>query len=83
MVVAQTVTDSRQIASRFDKRVFLIHTGMMLEPRRQGRASALEIQNRRFVAAYAEGKEPALLSPADAEAVPAPCPRGGSEKQQE
>lgn len=81
MIVAHTITDSRRIASRFDNRVFLIDTGMMLESRRQGRASALEIESGRFVATYAGGGEHVLLSPAAAEAIPAVSSGGGGGSQ--
>jgi len=81
MIVAHTITDSRRVASRFDNRVFLIDTGMMLESRHQGRASALEIESGRFVATYAGGGERVLLSPAAAEAIPTVSSGGGGGSQ--
>jgi hypothetical protein len=59
MVAAHTVRPKFDIMPRFDNHVFLIDTGMNKEAF-GGRASALEIQNGRFTAWYAD-REPVVL----------------------
>ena len=59
------------IVARFDGRVFLIDSGMMLEEKRQGRASALEIKGDRFIARYAGGEQEVLWAPPRANTTPA------------
>jgi hypothetical protein len=63
IVAAHTITDSRRILSRCDHRVFLIDTGMLLERIRQGRASALVIQDGGFTAYYSDGETQTLVAP--------------------
>ena len=63
IVAAHTVRPKFDITPRFDHRVFLIDTGM-LKPYFGGRASALEIQDGRFTAYYADGPQQVLLGPA-------------------
>lgn len=62
IVAAHTVRPKFDITSHFDKHVFLIDTGM-LKSYFGGRASALEIQNGRFTAYYADGEKQVLLAP--------------------
>jgi hypothetical protein len=58
IVVGHTVTSNFRIATRFDGRVVQIDTGMLGETFYPGgRASALEIQDGRFVAIYEDGRE--------------------------
>ncbi len=59
IVIGHTVAPNGRIATRFDGRVVQIDTGMLggaFYP--GGRASALEIQDGRFVAIYEDGREP-------------------------
>lgn len=65
IVAAHTITDSRRIISRFQNRVFLIDTAMMLEEKGQGRTSALEINSGSFTAYYSSGEKVRLLSARD------------------
>jgi hypothetical protein len=81
IVAAHTITDSRRITSRFANRVFLIDTGMVLEEKYQGRASALEIQNGQFTAHYSNGEQQVLLRREDGGTVPALGRGGGNGKQ--
>jgi len=62
IVAAHTPRPKFSITPRFDNRVFLIDTGM-LKPYFGGRASALEIQDGRFTAYYADGPQDVLLQP--------------------
>lgn len=78
-VVAHTITDSRRIVARFDGRVFLIDTAMMLEDEGQGRASALEINSGTFVARYLGG-EPHVLLRAPGRAEPTAAEGNDSRK---
>jgi hypothetical protein len=58
LVIGHTVSPNGRIATRFDGRVVQIDTGMLggtFYP--GGRASALEIQDGRFVAIYEDGRE--------------------------
>jgi hypothetical protein len=71
IVVAHTITDSRRITPRFDNRIFLIDTGMLLDGR-GGRASALEIENGQFIAHYSTGEQQVLLRPEGGGTAPAP-----------
>lgn len=70
IVVAHTITDSRRITPRFNNRVFLIDTGMLLDGR-GGRASALEIANGQFIAHYSTGEQQVLLRPESGGTAPA------------
>ena len=59
IVVGHTVTPNNRITARFGGRVVQIDTGMLGEAFFPGgRASALEIQDGRFVAIYEDGREP-------------------------
>ena len=59
IVVGHTVSPNGRIATRFDGRVVQIDTGMLAGTFYPGgRASALEIQDGRFVAIYEDGREP-------------------------
>ncbi len=60
IVAGHTVRPKFDITPRFDNRVFLIDTGM-LKAFFGGRASALEIQNGRFTAYYADGQQQVLV----------------------
>jgi hypothetical protein len=62
LVAAHTVRPKFNITSHFDNHVFLIDTGM-LKPYFGGRASALEIENERFTAYYADEEKQVLLAP--------------------
>jgi hypothetical protein len=75
IVVAHTVRPKFDITSHFDKHVFLIDTGM-LKPFFGGRASALEIEDGRFTAYYADAEKQVLLAP-EAAALPAASPGAG------
>jgi hypothetical protein len=63
VVDGHTVVSKLGITTRFENRVFLIDTGMNQESF-QGRASALEIQDGKFTAYYAEGEPTVLPGPA-------------------
>lgn len=69
IVVGHTITGTFRILPRFDNRVFMIDTAMMLEGK-QGRASALDIQNGRYTAVYLNEQQ-VLLAPPGSGAVPA------------
>ncbi|MBI1874541.1 MAG: metallophosphoesterase [Acidobacteria bacterium] len=58
LVVGHTPMATTRITPRFDNRVFLIDTGMLSSYYKGGRASALEIQNGRFTAIYADERVP-------------------------
>jgi hypothetical protein len=62
VVVGHTVQTDFQIAQRFDHRVFLIDTGMNGEAF-GGKASALQIEDGRFTAYYAD-RDPIILTSA-------------------
>ncbi len=64
IVMGHTVVSREGITPRFSGQVFLIDTGM-LASYFQGRASALEIQDGRFKALYANGDEQVLLGSQD------------------
>jgi hypothetical protein len=81
IVAGHTVRPKYDIGVRFDKRVFLIDTGM-LKKQYGGRASALEIQNGRFTAYYADQGPEVLRAPEGGEATPAHSPGEGAEKQE-
>ncbi len=70
IVAGHTVRPKYSITTHFDNHVFLIDTGM-LKAYFGGRASALEIQNGRFTAQYADGPDQVLLAPPGGAAVPA------------
>ncbi len=78
IVAAHTVRPKFDITSHFDRHVFLIDTGM-LKPFFGGRASALEIENGRFTAYYADAEKQVLLAP-EAAALPA-AGSGAGERQ--
>lgn len=61
IVEGHTVKSKSEITPRFENHVFLIDTGMN-KAEYQGRPSALEIQDGKFTAYYADG-EPKVLSP--------------------
>lgn len=63
IVVGHTVISTQGITPRFNSRVFLIDTGMNVDFF-HGRASALEIQDGRFTALYANGEQQVLLGTA-------------------
>jgi hypothetical protein len=63
IVDGHTVASKSEILTRFENHVFLIDTGMNKEAY-QGRPSALEIQNGKFTAIYAEGEPKVLAGPA-------------------
>jgi hypothetical protein len=76
IVVGHTVTPNNRIVTRFGGRVVQIDTGMLGEAfYPNGRASALEIQDGRFVAIYDDGREQLpvrlITSAAPAEITPA------------
>jgi hypothetical protein len=60
IVTGHTVLPMFTITARFDNRVFLIDTGM-LKSYYAGRASALEIQDGKFTAYYADDPSPHVL----------------------
>lgn len=79
IVAGHTVRPKGAISQRFDNRVFLIDTGM-LKAVYAGKASALEIQDGRFTAYYADEKPQVLIAaPGSANSTPAP---GGAANQQ-
>jgi Calcineurin-like phosphoesterase len=55
-VVGHTVLTSMRITPRFDRRIFLIDTGMLSTHYKGGRASALEIDGPRVTAIYQDGR---------------------------
>jgi hypothetical protein len=63
IVDGHTVLSKSDITVRFENHVFLLDTGMLKEEY-GGRASALEIQNGRFTAYYADAEPKVLPSPA-------------------
>ena len=56
-MVGHSVTASRRITARFDDRVYLIDTGMLVGAY-QGRASALEFLDGRVTAIYLDERLP-------------------------
>lgn len=79
IVAGHTVRPKGLISQRFDSRVFLIDTGMF-KAAYAGKASALEIQDGRFTAYYADEKPQVLLTaPAAANSAPL---SGGAANQQ-
>jgi hypothetical protein len=68
-VVGHSVESKIAITTRFENRVFLLDTGM-LAASFKGRPSALEIQNGRFTAYYADGDPVALPSPPGVSKMP-------------
>ncbi|HEV2492720.1 MAG TPA: metallophosphoesterase [Terriglobia bacterium] len=68
LVAAHTVRPKFDITSRFDKRVFLIDTGM-LKAYFGGRASALEFKDGRVTAYYADAAPQVLVGPGAATAA--------------
>jgi hypothetical protein len=81
MIAGHTIMESLRITPRFANRVFLIDTGMVLEEKYQGRASALEIQNGQFTAHYSNGEQQVLLKREGSGTVPALNHGGGNGKQ--
>jgi Calcineurin-like phosphoesterase len=78
VVVGHTVPESRRITPVLDSRVFQIDAGM-LRAVYQGHPGALEIQNGRFTASYADGEQKVLLAPDSARAVLPNQPAEGHE----
>jgi hypothetical protein len=74
VVTGHTVQSKLDITSRFGNRVFLIDTGMYRQSY-GGVASALEIQNGRFTAYYADREPRVLVMPASGK-TGAPARRG-------
>jgi hypothetical protein len=64
-VVGHTVLTSMRITPRFDRRIFLIDTGMLSTHYKGGRASALEIDGPRVTAIYQDGR--VMLDPETAQ----------------
>jgi hypothetical protein len=81
IVAAHAITESRRITPRFNNRVFLIDTAMLLDGQ-GGRASALEIQNGQFTAHYSNGEQQVLLRRESGGTVPARGHGQGNGKQQ-
>jgi hypothetical protein len=80
IVAGHTVRPKFDINARFDSRVFLIDTGM-LKKHYGGRASALEIQNGRFTAYYADAGPQVLSVSEGGGTAPAPKPGEADKKQ--
>jgi Calcineurin-like phosphoesterase len=57
LVVAHTPQSPGRIRARFGNRVFLIDTGMLSSFYKDGRASALELQDGRVTAIYTDGRD--------------------------
>jgi hypothetical protein len=55
-VVGHTIPATMRITPRFDRRIFLIDTGMLSTHYKGGRASALEIDGDRVTAIYPDGR---------------------------
>ncbi len=55
-VVGHTIPSTMRITPRFDRRIFLIDTGMLSTHYKGGRASALEIDGDRVTAIYPDGR---------------------------
>jgi Calcineurin-like phosphoesterase len=55
-IIGHTIPASMRITPRFERRVFLIDTGMLSTHYKGGRASALEIDGDRVTAIYADGR---------------------------
>jgi hypothetical protein len=66
-VTGHTPSSAGRIRARFDNQVFLIDTGMLSTHFRNGRASALELQDSRVTAIYSDGRE-SLVPPRAARA---------------
>jgi calcineurin-like phosphoesterase family protein len=66
-VTGHTPSSAGRIRARFDNQVFLIDTGMLSTYFRNGRASALELQDSRVTAIYSDGRE-SLVPPRAARA---------------
>jgi len=81
VVVGHTVPESRRITPLLDYRVFQIDAGM-LTFFYHGHPAALEIQNGRFTAYYADGEPKVLLAPQDGGTVPALSHVESNEKRQ-
>ncbi len=82
LVEGHTVLSKSDVIPRFESRVFLLDTGMNTEVY-QGRPSALEIENGKFTAYYADG-EPKVLPPPGGGRVPtsgSPEPKSQAERQ--
>ena len=69
IAVGHTVQSKTDITPRFENRVFLLDTGM-LASEYKGRPSALEIQDGRFTAHYADGDPVALPAPPGGSKIP-------------
>ena len=65
-VTGHTPSSPGRIRARFGNRVFLIDTGMLTTYFKNGRASALELQNGRATAIYSDAREEfAAVGPPD------------------
>jgi hypothetical protein len=73
LVVGHTIPASMRITPRFDRRIFLIDTGMLSTHYKGGRASALEIDGDRVTAIYQDGR--VTLDPESAQLEPAALAR--------
>jgi len=71
IVAGHSVVASKQVATRFGSRVFLIDTGMLSEVY-AGRGSALEIRDGQFIA-HQVGATPRLLPPPAGSKIPVPA----------
>jgi hypothetical protein len=69
IVSGHTVVATTGVTQRFANRVFLLDTGMLKEEYK-GRASALEVQDGRFTAYYADGDPKSLPAPGAARRSP-------------
>jgi hypothetical protein len=77
IVSGHTVNSKSDITSRFNNQVFLIDTGMLTKAY-EGRPSALEIQDGRFVAYSTEGEPKVLAAPALGSEKPPAVPSPGN-----
>lgn len=71
IVMGHTVLPAHTITARFGNRAFLIDTGMNAAFF-QGRPSALELENGRVTALYANGDQQVLVSPRSGQSAPVP-----------
>jgi Calcineurin-like phosphoesterase len=71
IVMGHTVLPTHTITARFQNHAFLIDTGMNAAFFTNGRASALEFENGRITARYANGDQQVLVNPPGGPAAPA------------
>jgi hypothetical protein len=72
-VTGHTIPASMRITPRFDRRIFLIDTGMLATHYKGGRASALEIDGDRVTAIYQDGRvqlDPETAQPEEEPSTP-------------